>query len=97
MPGAGPCHFCGRRVEYDRIGFRDECPHCGRALHACVQCARYAPGRKYDCAEPQAEQVIDKEANNRCEWFAFGDAVADRGLDRSAADEMLRKLLGGDN
>ncbi|RMF17330.1 MAG: hypothetical protein D6761_04490 [Candidatus Dadabacteria bacterium] len=88
----GKCHFCGGTIERDRVTFRDECDHCGRPLHACVQCRHYAPGKPHDCNEPNIEPVYDKEAANRCDWFQFGGST-DRALSRSDADRLLQELL----
>ncbi len=96
MTVRGDCRHCGGAVDQERIAFRDECPHCGVALHACVQCAHYAPGRQYDCVEPNVEPVRDKALANRCDWFRFAGAKAvssGGGLDRAAADKLLKDLF----
>lgn len=96
MPVRGDCRACGRPIDQDRIAFRDECPHCGAALHACTQCANYAPGRQYDCSEPGVEPVREKDLANRCDWFRFAEtAAASTGgsLDREAADKLLHDLF----
>ena len=94
MPFEGTCHFCKTALRLDRVGFRDLCSNCDRELHACVQCAHYAPGKPYDCNETGVEPVFDKEKNNRCEWFQFGDNAAGDGLSKSGADALLKQLLG---
>lgn len=94
MPVRGTCQFCKAELTFDLVSFREECPKCGGAIHACVQCARYAPGRQNDCAEPNAEPVRDKDKNNRCDWYKFGaTTTAVSGLSKAAADELLKKLL----
>lgn len=96
MAVRGDCRRCGGAIDQERIAFRDECPHCRAPLHSCVQCAQYAPGRQYDCAEPNVEPVRDKELGNRCDWFRFagaGAAADGAGLDREAAERMLKDLF----
>jgi hypothetical protein len=69
--GAMNCWHCGRTIEFtERIGFRDECPGCGRAIHVCRNCGFYDPAYNNSCREPMAERVIDKERFNFCEYFS---------------------------
>ncbi len=65
------CWKCGSLLpETDRkISFRAFCDQCGFALHCCVNCKNYAPGRPNDCAIPGTEFVSDRMANNFCEEF----------------------------
>jgi hypothetical protein len=73
------CWHCARKIEVvvgERIGFRDECPECGRALHSCRNCGFYDPSYNNSCREPMAERVVDKERFNFCEYFIPSDAAA---------------------
>ena len=90
-----PCAFCGKDLALERVGFRDECPHCDEPLHCCLQCSNYAPGKSNDCAEPQAELVRDKDRNNLCEWYKFGPrgSARESGLSRDDAEAMLKDLF----
>jgi len=93
---SGRCAFCGETIEVERIGFRALCPHCDEALHACLQCKHYAPGRANDCMEPQADLVRDKDRSNLCEWFRFAGGDGGGGSDKLGtddADQLLKKLL----
>jgi len=86
------CFFCGKDVElvYRKVGRQDECPHCGRDLHACFQCRFYDRSSHNQCRENQAAMVADKERSNFCEFFEFGrDASAEKG-----AQEEAKKKLG---
>jgi hypothetical protein len=93
------CFACGAPIELasgERVGMRDACPRCGADLHACRNCAHYAPGAYNECREPQAERVADRERANRCEWFALaagpGPGAADpRPGARAALDALFRK------
>jgi hypothetical protein len=65
------CWNCKTEVETkQRIGFRDYCPACDRALHACLNCDFYDPSHNNQCREPMAERVVDKDRQNFCEYFA---------------------------
>ncbi len=73
------CWNCARKIEVvtgDRVGFRDECPGCGRATHACRNCGFYDPAYNNSCRETMAERVVDKERFNFCEYFVPGDAAS---------------------
>jgi len=67
------CWHCGKTAEVrERVGFRDECSGCGRALHVCRNCQFYDISYNNACRETQAERVVDKERFNFCEYFAPG-------------------------
>ena len=85
------CIFCGEEVELAlrKVGRRDECPHCGRDLHACLQCRFHDRSYHNQCRENQAAIVTDKEQSNFCEFFEFG---RDTSAERSAEDESKKKL-----
>ena len=64
------CFHCGRQIEtLERVGFRDNCPKCDRALHVCRNCEFYDPTYHNQCRETQADRVVDKERANFCEYF----------------------------
>ena len=56
------CWHCARAIEVvagkDRVGFRDDCPGCDRALHVCLNCDLYDPAYNNSCREPMAERAI---------------------------------------
>ncbi len=89
------CFFCGGKIEVlDRVGFRDECPACGRAAHACRNCGFHDPAYNNQCREPMAEQVTDKERANFCEYFTPAEksgAVSKPANPRKALDDLFRK------
>ena len=90
------CWHCGRATEViERVGFRDECEGCGRALHVCRNCNFYDLSYNNACREPQAERVVDKERFNFCEYFAPGSAKgAGTGTaSKSAAQAKLEALF----
>lgn len=80
------CHRCQRElVVKDRVGRRDQCPHCGADLRCCLNCAFYDTRYADACREPNAEPVTDKEASNFCEFFTFRELQTQR-REASAAD-----------
>lgn len=65
------CWKCKEPIAAGLEIFRStDCPHCGAALHSCVNCRFYQPGSHYDCHETVDEEVQDKEAANFCEYFS---------------------------
>ena len=95
------CHACGAEwAEREPPGFSAECPKCAAYLHACLNCKFYAPGRRYDCREPQVELVQEKAGRNTCEYFLFAERAAGSAADEekkraAAARAKLEKLFGG--
>ena len=91
------CWHCGRTIEViagkDRIGFRDDCPACDRALHVCLNCALYDPSYNNSCREPVAERVVDKERFNFCEYFTPGDNRKPAQSAKSGAQNKLEDLF----
>ena len=51
------------------------CPKCRSELHACQQCAHFAPGRRFECSEPIPERIPDKRTRNDCTLFALRATV----------------------
>lgn len=91
------CQVCGREIDPgDRVGRRDDCPHCSADLHACRQCRHYAPGYHNDCRENQADRVVDKETANFCDFFQPSTAQAQSGPEdaKAAADKAWEELFG---
>ena len=93
------CWHCARKIELtvgERIGFRDECPGCGRATHSCRNCGFYDPAYNNQCREPMAERVVDKDRANFCEYFNPGQGKGGAGaqLGKSAQaklEELFKK------
>jgi len=90
------CHACGAEIPaVERVGRRETCARCGAELHCCRNCRFYAPGMHNDCAENQAERVVEKTRSNFCDYFAAGggnQAMADgRGAARTQLDNLFKK------
>jgi hypothetical protein len=89
------CWKCKTEVDAkQRIGFRDYCPVCDRALHACLNCDFYDPSHNNQCREPMAERVVDKDRQNFCEYFGPRRAASPAaGSKPLAAREQLEALF----
>lgn len=91
------CFHCRKKVEFtDRIGRKDECPHCRTDLHACKNCQHYDSSAYNECKEPSAERVLEKEKSNFCDFFSpsgEGGQKAPGPADLKAAAEALFKKL----
>lgn len=87
------CHACGAALPSgSRIARREACAGCGADLHCCRNCRFYSPGMYNDCAEPQAERVVDPERANFCDHFAPGGAARPAAL-RPAVRASLESLF----
>lgn len=96
MKITAPCAFCGGMVEIEgKPGRADECPHCRRDLHACLQCRFYDRSFHNQCRESQSGYVSDKEKSNFCEFFEFGrDVVSEKSVmvsSKKKLDELFKK------
>lgn len=90
------CWHCATKIEVvtgERVGFRDECPGCGRALHSCRNCGFYDPAYNNSCREPMAERVVDKERFNFCEYFIPSDTAAKPAAKKTSAQDKLEALF----
>jgi hypothetical protein len=66
------CWQCGQEIESflgRKIPFRAECEKCMAALHSCIACKFYLPGRKNDCMVPGTEFISERKLSNLCEEF----------------------------
>lgn len=76
------CFACNAEVSLasgERVGFRDDCSHCGADLHVCRNCAHHDPAAYNECRESSSERVSDRERANRCDYFRPGDAEGGSG------------------
>jgi hypothetical protein len=86
------CWHCGHTVATtERIGVRENCPGCGRALHACRNCQFYDPAAHNQCRETMAERVVDKERFNFCDYFS-PNLASRSGIGRGAETAARSKL-----
>lgn len=76
--GLVACYYCGNGLSAEKPGRLDECPQCGKYIHACRMCAHYDPAEtSKQCAEDDAEKVHDKQAANFCDYFTLSDKAFD--------------------
>ena len=64
------CAACGASLPIT-AGSLTDCPHCRALLHACRQCAHFDPGQRFECLQPIAARIADKNAANECASFAM--------------------------
>ena len=63
----------------------EACPNCRVAMHACRQCTHFDTARRFECTEPIAERVADKNARNDCASFSLRVT-----LERDASPDSTR-------
>ncbi|MBM3220514.1 MAG: hypothetical protein FJZ38_17905 [Candidatus Rokubacteria bacterium] len=64
------CAACGATLPVTAESLA-ECPSCRAALHACRQCAHLDPGQRFECTEPVAARIADKQQVNDCGSFSL--------------------------
>jgi hypothetical protein len=76
-----------------------ECPACKAELHTCRLCQYYEAHTTRGCREIRAEDVINKERANYCDWFKArpGAFDASRQGKVEVAKSKLDALFGGDS
>ncbi len=93
------CFRCGGTIPGDqRILRKEECPSCEQDLHCCRQCRFHDTGLNNQCAEPQADPVLDKERANFCDFFQIaegGGSTARGSKESGAARDAWSKLFKG--
>ncbi len=94
------CYRCGASLDALSLPLsrQDLCPDCGHYLHVCRMCRSWDPQVARQCREDDADEVMDKEKANFCDWFVpspgrFDDAAAG---DRARAERKLAALFGSD-
>lgn len=92
------CYRCGAGLAALTLPLsrRDACPECAASLHNCRMCRHFDPVVPKQCREDDAEEVMDKENVNFCEWFepspdAFDPASAKKS---ARARSALAALFG---
>ncbi len=75
------CFSCTKTLALSgKPGRGDSCPFCSADLKACRNCRFFDDSSYNECAEPQAERVLEKDRSNYCEYFEFTE---DSGMDES--------------
>jgi hypothetical protein len=87
------CFQCQKSLSFaDRVGRRDECPHCRADVHVCKNCEFYDANAYNECREPSADVVKEKERANYCDFFRPRDGTGNA-EDRSAALKAAAEAL----
>jgi hypothetical protein len=92
------CFRCGESLAGLTPPFsrRDECPSCSVHLHVCRMCEYFDATVPRQCREDDAEEVLEKERVNFCEWFKPSPEAFDPKRARIAAEAQsaLAVLFG---
>lgn len=72
MPGFRETFRCGRcgQAASTSLAGDETCANCGVALHACLNCASFDSGARFECRESIPARVSPKDAQNDCRLFA---------------------------
>ena len=72
MPGFREVFRCARcgNLETTDVGLASRCGKCGVDLHACIHCASFDAGARFECMQPLTARVAPKDANNTCRLFS---------------------------
>lgn len=74
---------------------RDECPACRADLHVCRMCRFFDARLSRSCAEPVAEEVLDKARANFCGYFEARPGAFASSAATDQARATLDALFGG--
>ncbi len=96
MPGFRNVFRCARcgHVESPDVGSLGTCSKCGVPLHACVHCAAFDAGARFECRESVPARVSPKDARNECRLFAARISVErETGSTPAAGTNSARKAF----
>ncbi|MGB5347165.1 MAG: hypothetical protein WBN23_13450 [Woeseia sp.] len=92
------CFRCGASLQALSLPLsrQDQCPQCARYLHVCRMCEYYDAQLVKQCREDDAEEVMDKEKPNFCDWFKAAPGRFNNQADSAAsrAERQLASLFG---
>jgi len=72
------CFRCGAEWTGEKkVSFRAVCERCGAYIHCCRNCKFYDEYQHNKCRIPGTEMVEDREKNNFCDEFEFGESRED--------------------
>lgn len=58
------CSRCGGEIAAPYATLA--CGRCGAHVHACIQCAYFDPGARFQCMQAVPERIAPKDAQNAC-------------------------------
>ncbi|MGI9291480.1 MAG: hypothetical protein ACR2QG_09440 [Gammaproteobacteria bacterium] len=87
------CWRCGKGLEALSLPLSrlDECPDCTVHLHVCRMCVNFDPVVSRACREDAADEVLEKERANFCDYFQPSANAFDQ--DIASADQQARDQL----
>jgi hypothetical protein len=87
------CYRCGTPLAALSLPLsrQDECPGCRNYLHVCRMCRYFDPAVPRQCREDDAEEVLDKERLNFCDYFVASEHAFDPA--RKANEDRARAAL----
>ena len=92
------CYRCGASLTEltPPISRQDQCPDCFNYLHVCKMCVYFDADVPRQCREDDAEEVIDKEKLNFCDWYVASANAFDAGRadEATRAQKQLDALFG---
>jgi hypothetical protein len=96
MADAFKCWKCGVAIDDEPmpLGREARCPACAVDLHVCRLCTFYDTGKAKSCAEPVADEVLDKERANFCGFFAIDPDAHTVNVEAEAARQRLAAMFG---
>ncbi len=65
----GNCWSCGRDMKAGDYGRETNCLGCGKPTKVCLNCRWHDRSKANACAEPMAEEVLEKDRPNFCNFF----------------------------
>jgi hypothetical protein len=100
MAATRHCWACGAEWALARSPGRSEtCVRCNADLKVCLNCVSYDKTVAYQCRDRRADEVLDKQSANYCEYFEMAKReyvpVTEGAAREAKAKEALKKLLGG--
>ncbi|MCH7821752.1 MAG: hypothetical protein IIA07_07015 [Proteobacteria bacterium] len=91
------CYRCGASLAALSLPLsrQDECPQCENYLHVCKMCMHFDATVPRQCREDGAEEVIEKERLNFCDWFVPSESAFDprRKIEADQAQVALDALF----
>jgi hypothetical protein len=88
------CGACGGVLPIANASL-EQCPQCRAPMHACLQCAHFDAGKRFECSEPVSERIPDKHARNTCPTYSLRVTVEKQASPDSTRPGDIRR--GFDN
>jgi hypothetical protein len=90
------CYKCSAELNSDTdFGRQESCTKCGFSTHCCRNCIFFDLSKYNECAESNADRVVDKEKANFCDYFKPGNqkgAINKAQSAKEAAEALFKKL-----